>query len=158
MTEALKKKYGNKPISRAKVVQKLIDMRPAANNAGSCTLVFDRIRMLINQMFPYSFVKNVLISTQEKEEIKIEDIMEQLEKQIDTKKYVELRLRIFTKGEYPKKRIENSHSEQDSPAAKSCVFCKSGNHVTGSCKAVIDVQSRRNAVRDEKIVLEALFY
>ncbi|KHJ87534.1 hypothetical protein OESDEN_12689 [Oesophagostomum dentatum] len=173
MTEALKKKYGNKPINRAKVVQKLIDMRPAANNAESCTLVFDRIRMLINQMvsagqdirnmqdalwtekilekFPYSIVKNVLISTQEKEEIKIEDIMEQLEKQIDAKKYVESRLRNFTKGEYPKKRAENSYNEQDSPAAKSCVFCKSGNHVTGNCKTVTDIQSRRNAIRDEKL-------
>ena len=110
MIEALKKKYGNKPVNRAKVVQKLVDMRPAANNAESCTYVYDKIRMLINQMvsagqdirkmqdalwaekilekFPYNTVKNVLISTQEQDETSVDDIMEALEKQIEAKKYV----------------------------------------------------------------------
>lgn len=50
MTEALKKNYSNKAVNRAKVVQKLVVMSPAMNNADSCNTVFDKIRMLINQM------------------------------------------------------------------------------------------------------------
>ncbi|PIO53477.1 hypothetical protein TELCIR_25187, partial [Teladorsagia circumcincta] len=122
MIEALEKKYGNKPINRAKIVQRLIDMRPAANNADACYNVFDKIRMLINQMvsagqdiriaqdalwtekilekFPYSIVKNVLIATQSKDEVKIDDIMNELEKEIEAKKYVESRLRNFPKYDH----------------------------------------------------------
>ncbi|VDO36337.1 unnamed protein product [Haemonchus placei] len=82
-------------------------MRPAANNATACNNVFDKIRMLTNQMvsagqdtrivqdalwtekvlekFPYSIVKNVLITTQNKEEVKIEDIVNELGKEIGAK-------------------------------------------------------------------------
>ncbi|KHJ80491.1 hypothetical protein OESDEN_19834, partial [Oesophagostomum dentatum] len=92
MIDTLKKKYGNKPVNRAKIVQKLVDLPCAKNNAESCTNIFDKIRMLINQMisagqdilsmqdamwtekilekFPYSIVKNVLISIQDMPEVK----------------------------------------------------------------------------------------
>ncbi|CAJ0591216.1 unnamed protein product [Cylicocyclus nassatus] len=85
--ETLKKKYSNRPVNRARVVQKLVDMRPATNTAESCSDTHDKIRMLINQLvsagqdirkmqdalwtekilekFPYIIVKNVLTSTQE---------------------------------------------------------------------------------------------
>ncbi|EYC27635.1 hypothetical protein Y032_0009g837 [Ancylostoma ceylanicum] len=173
MTNALKKKYGNKPTNRAKIVQKLIDMRPAANNAESCTHVYDKIRMLINQMvsagqdirnmqdalwtekilekFPYSIVKSVLISTQDQEETKIEHIMEELEKQIDAKKYVESRLRNFTKGEHPRMRTESAQNEQRSSNTNECVFCKSNTHAALNCNSVTDVQVRRNIVKDRKL-------
>ncbi|KAK6734800.1 hypothetical protein RB195_018156 [Necator americanus] len=108
MVGTIKKKYGNKPINRAKIVQKLIDLPCARNNAENCTYIFDKIRMLINQMvlagqdipntqdvmwkerilekFPYNIVKNVLISIQEMEDVKVENVMEQLEKEINAKK------------------------------------------------------------------------
>ncbi|KAK6735921.1 hypothetical protein RB195_018903 [Necator americanus] len=108
MVETIKKKYGNKPINRAKIVQKLIDLPCERNNVENCTYIFDKIRMLINQMvsagqdisntqdamwterilekFPYNIVKNVLISIQEKEDVKVENVMEQLEKEINAKK------------------------------------------------------------------------
>ncbi|KAL6739059.1 hypothetical protein Aduo_012548 [Ancylostoma duodenale] len=50
MINAPKKKYGNKPTNRAKTVQKLIDLPAAKNNADSCMFIFDKIRMLMNQM------------------------------------------------------------------------------------------------------------
>ncbi|EYC43182.1 hypothetical protein Y032_0501g2606 [Ancylostoma ceylanicum] len=166
MINALKKKYGNKPINRAKVVQKLVDLRPAANNAESCTFVYDKIRVLINQMvsagqdvrrmqdalwtekilekFPYSIVKNVLIATQEMDEIKIDDIKDAPEKQIEAKKYVESRLRNFTKSDNPKKRSDNIQREFATINRKSCVFRKAPNHESINCKTVNDVQARRN--------------
>ncbi|EYC10154.1 hypothetical protein Y032_0057g2793 [Ancylostoma ceylanicum] len=180
MINALKKKYGNKPTNRAKIVQKLIDMRPAANNAESCTYVYDQIRMLINQMvsagqdirnmqdalwtekilekFPYSIVKSVLISTQDQEETKIEDLMEELEKQIDAEKYVESRLRNFAKGEHPRKRTEFTRNEQQRSNTNECVFCTSNTHAALNCKSVTDIQVRRNTVKDRKLCWKCFSY
>ncbi|VDO77028.1 unnamed protein product [Haemonchus placei] len=100
----------------------LIGMRPASNSAAACNNVFDKIRMLVNQMvsagqliriaqdalwtekildeFPYSMKKKVLITIQSKGEVKIEDIMNELEKEIEVKKFVKSRLRNFSKHDY----------------------------------------------------------
>ncbi|KAL6738168.1 hypothetical protein Aduo_011745 [Ancylostoma duodenale] len=178
MINALKKKYGNKPINRAKVVQKLVDLRPAANNAENCTYVYDKIKVLINQMvsagqdirkmqdalwtekilekFPYSIVKSVLITTQEMDEIKIDDIMDALEKQIEAKKYVESRLRNFSKFDHPKKRSDNTKREFSTINTKSCVFCEAPNHESVNCKSVTDVQTRRNTKEIQINVLRHL--
>ncbi|KAK6735718.1 hypothetical protein RB195_018757 [Necator americanus] len=108
MNNALKKKYGNKPTNRAKIVQKLINLPAAKNDADSCMNTFDKIRMLMNQMvsagqnipqmqdamwtekilekFPYTIVKNVLVTIQDQDEVKIEDVMDHLEKEINAKK------------------------------------------------------------------------
>ncbi|KAL6733107.1 hypothetical protein Aduo_003788 [Ancylostoma duodenale] len=149
MTNALKKKYGNKPTNRAKIVQRLINMRPAANNAESCIYVYDKIRRPMDgkkilEKFPYSIVKSVLISTQHQEETKIEDIMEELEKQLDAEKTVESRLRNFTTEEHPKITMEFTRNEQDSSNTNECVFCNSETHAGLNCVSVTDIQVRRN--------------
>ncbi|XGW33713.1 hypothetical protein V3C99_017834 [Haemonchus contortus] len=172
MIEALEKKYGNKPINRAKIVQKLIDMRPAANNAAACNNVFDKIRMLINQMvsagqdiriaqdalwtekilekFPYSIVKNVLITTQSKDEVKIEDIMSELEKEIEAKKFVESRLRNFSKHDHNGGRQRYS-SEELYEVSKACVFCKNTNHTSSYCRTVVGINERRDILKKEQL-------
>ncbi|KAK6735669.1 hypothetical protein RB195_018726 [Necator americanus] len=50
MVETIKKKYDNKPINIAKIVQKQIDLPCARNNVKNCTYISAKIRMLINQM------------------------------------------------------------------------------------------------------------
>ncbi|KAL6724140.1 hypothetical protein Aduo_019055 [Ancylostoma duodenale] len=126
MINALKKKFVNKPTNRAKIVQKLIDLPAAKNNADSCMFIFDKIRMLMNQMisagqnipqmqdamwtekilgkFPYTIVKNVLVTIQDQDEVKIEDVMDHIEKEITAKKYVETRLK--NRGRLEPKRIQ----------------------------------------------------
>ncbi|KAL6722431.1 hypothetical protein Aduo_017556 [Ancylostoma duodenale] len=88
---------------------------------------------------PYSIVKSVLISTQDQEETKIEDIMEELEKQIDAEKYVESRLRNFTTEEHPKITMEFTRNEQDNSNTNECVFCNSETHVASNCVSVTDI-------------------
>ncbi|EYC15188.1 hypothetical protein Y032_0037g3370 [Ancylostoma ceylanicum] len=85
------------------------------------------------------------------DEIKIDDIMDALEKQIEAKKYVESRLRNFTKFDHPKKRSDNMQREFATTNTKSCVFCKIPNHESINCKTVTDVQARRNTVKEEKL-------
>ncbi|KAK6762191.1 hypothetical protein RB195_023052 [Necator americanus] len=40
VVESIKNKYGNKPINRAKILQKLTDLLCAKNNAENCTYIF----------------------------------------------------------------------------------------------------------------------
>ncbi|KAK6763157.1 hypothetical protein RB195_023752 [Necator americanus] len=115
IVETIKKEYGKKPINRAKIAQKLIDLPSAKNNAENCPYIFDKIRMLVNQIvsagqdipntedamwtgrilekFPYNIVKNVLISIQEMEDVKVENVMEQLEKEINAKKNCRIKIK-----------------------------------------------------------------
>uniref|UniRef100_A0A7I5E795 Peptidase A2 domain-containing protein n=1 Tax=Haemonchus contortus TaxID=6289 RepID=A0A7I5E795_HAECO len=147
-------------------------MRPAANNAAACNNVFDKIRMLINQMvsagqdiriaqdalwtekilekFPYSIVKNVLITTQSKDEVKIEDIMNELEKEIEAKKFVESRLRNFSKHDHNGEREKYSR-EQPYKASKACVFCKNANHTSNYCRTVVGINERRDILKKEQL-------
>ncbi|KHJ76068.1 hypothetical protein OESDEN_24313, partial [Oesophagostomum dentatum] len=143
MIEELKRKFGNKPINRTKIVQKLMDMRPASRSAESCITTFDKIRMLINQMvsagqdirhmqdamwtekilekFPYHIVKkNVLINIQDRDEVTIDDVMKEIDKEITAKKFIESRLGHRFKGEAPKK----SDTVRGEPRRrKPCPFC-----------------------------------
>uniref|UniRef100_A0A7I4XXE2 Histone domain-containing protein n=1 Tax=Haemonchus contortus TaxID=6289 RepID=A0A7I4XXE2_HAECO len=66
----------------------------------------------ILEKFPYSIVKKVLITTQSKEEVKIEDIMNELEKEIEAKKFMESRLRNFSKHDH-------KEEEKDTPVKSS---------------------------------------
>ncbi|KHJ88957.1 hypothetical protein OESDEN_11238 [Oesophagostomum dentatum] len=114
MVETLKKKYGNKPINRSRIVQRLVNMRTATNTADDCVTVLDKVKMLINLMvsaghdirktedpiwtetilnkFPNAIVKKVLLEIQEKEEVTIENVIDSLEKQVNAKVYVDTRL------------------------------------------------------------------
>uniref|UniRef100_A0A7I5EAI6 Peptidase A2 domain-containing protein n=1 Tax=Haemonchus contortus TaxID=6289 RepID=A0A7I5EAI6_HAECO len=147
-------------------------MRPAANNAAACNNVFDKIRMLINQMvsagqgiriaqdalwtekilekFPYSIVKNVLITTQSKDEVKIEDIMNELEKEIEAKKFVESRLRNFSKHDHNGER-ERYSSEELYKDSNACVFCKSTDHTSSYCRTVVGINERRDILKREQL-------
>ena len=172
MTEELKKKFGNKPINRAKIVQKLIDMRAANSTAEGCAAVYDKIRMLINQMvsagqdiraiqdalwtekilekFPYNIVKNVLTSIQDKNDATISDLMHEIEKEITAKKFVESRLKNRVKPEESRKR-ENHPTEEPKKSSKCCVFCGQSSHFSTFCRTVSDIQSRRNIIKDRKL-------
>ncbi|KHJ76291.1 hypothetical protein OESDEN_24089 [Oesophagostomum dentatum] len=119
MIDALKRKYGNKPVNRARIVQRLTLLRTANITAESCSYVHDKITMLINQMvsagqdirktkdamwtetilqkFPYEIVKNVLNAIKEKDEVYVEDVMQQIKSEISTKSYVDARTKNVAK-------------------------------------------------------------
>ncbi|KAK6761356.1 hypothetical protein RB195_022425 [Necator americanus] len=107
MIEELKKKFDSKLTNRAKIVQKLVDTHPANGTAESCVATYDKIRMLINQMVSagqdkrymqdamwtekilekqLNIVKNVLTTIQNQEEVKINDVMKEIENEITAKK------------------------------------------------------------------------
>nr|CDJ84671.1 unnamed protein product [Haemonchus contortus] len=115
MTEELKMKFGNKPTNRAITVQKLAGVRAANNSAVNCAAIYDKFRKLINQMvsagqdiratqdalwtekilekFPYNIVKSVLISIQNRDNVTIEDVMQEVEKEITAEEFVQSTLK-----------------------------------------------------------------
>ncbi|KHJ87880.1 hypothetical protein OESDEN_12335 [Oesophagostomum dentatum] len=107
MIDALKKNYDNKTVNRIRIVRKLTFLRTASNAAESCSYVHDKITMLISQMvsaeqdirktkdamwtetmlqkFPYKIVRNVLLAMKERDELFVEDVMQQTESEISAK-------------------------------------------------------------------------
>ncbi|KAK6742872.1 hypothetical protein RB195_010249 [Necator americanus] len=173
MINALKKKYGNKPTNRAKIVQKLINLPAAKNDADSCMNTFDKIRMLMNQMvsagqnipqmqdamwtekilekFPYTIVKNVLVTIQDQDEVKIEDVMDHLEKEINAKKFVDARLKGRVKFEnHPNRRQYGVDVTEPPKLGKICRFCDNSNHISANCRTITDIKSRRNMVKEAR--------
>uniref|UniRef100_A0A7I4Z127 Peptidase A2 domain-containing protein n=1 Tax=Haemonchus contortus TaxID=6289 RepID=A0A7I4Z127_HAECO len=177
ITEELKKKFGNKPTNRAKIVQKLIDMRAANNSAANCAAFYDKIRMLINQMvsagqdiraiqdalwtekilekFPHNIVKSVLISIQNRDNVTIGDVMQEVEKEITAKQFVESRSKSRSNSEENKKK-EYQPKEGFMQSFKSCVFCSQTNHLSTNCRTITDPLARRNVVRDKKLCWKCL--
>ncbi|KAK6761401.1 hypothetical protein RB195_022458 [Necator americanus] len=173
MINALKRKYGNKPTNRAKIVQKLINLPAAKNDADSCMNTFDKIRMLMNQMvsagqnipqmqdamwtekilekFPYTIVKNVLVIIQDQDEVKIEDVMDHLEKEINAKKFVDARLKGRVKFEnHPNRRQYGVDVTEPPKLGKICRFCDNSNHISANCRTISDIKSRRNMVKEAR--------
>ncbi|KAK6010073.1 hypothetical protein OSTOST_24935, partial [Ostertagia ostertagi] len=111
---AADKKYGNKPVNRARIVRKLHNLQKADRSAESNEAVFDQICMLLNQMisagqdirntndamwietilgkFPQEIVEPVLMKMREKEDTTVETVLEMVEAEIATKAYVQARL------------------------------------------------------------------
>ncbi|KAL6742934.1 hypothetical protein Aduo_016027 [Ancylostoma duodenale] len=171
MVEALKKKYGNKPTNRARIVQRLTFLQPANKTAESCTYVFDKITMLINQMvsagqdirktkdamwtetilqkFPYDIIKNVLIAIKGKEEANIEDVMEEIEKEISAKTYVQSRIKVHQK-KFPEQAPESERKHIPNTSSV-CAFCDTTGHYATQCRTVTDIQARRNVVMEKRL-------
>ncbi|KHJ84902.1 hypothetical protein OESDEN_15378, partial [Oesophagostomum dentatum] len=173
MIETLKKKYGNKPINRSRIVQRLVNLKPANNTADGCVYVLDKIKMLINLMvsagldmrqtedpmwteailkkFPSSIVKKVLLDMQEKPEVTVDDLMVDLEKQINAKLYVDTRLSAHSAQGANNRNVAESQSKKEQHDKKFCVFCNAANHLSIACKTVTDVQRRRECTREKNL-------
>ncbi|KHJ92975.1 integrase core domain protein [Oesophagostomum dentatum] len=112
--ETLQENYCNQPSNRSQIVQKLVNLKAANETADSCSMIFDEIKMLTNQMvsagydvrktcdpmwsetilskFPQDIVRSVLIAGQTLERQTIDDLIGTLKKEITAKSYVENRL------------------------------------------------------------------
>ncbi|KAL6738253.1 hypothetical protein Aduo_011820 [Ancylostoma duodenale] len=158
MVNSLKKKYGNKPINRSRIVQRFVNLKPASNTAENCVYVLDKVEMLVNLMvsagldirstedpmwteallkkFPNSIVKKVLLETQEKAEVTIDDLIANLEKQINRKSTSIADSKLIETRAAPE-NLQSARKE------KSCAFCKASSHLSIACKTVTDIQRRR---------------
>ncbi|EYB96851.1 hypothetical protein Y032_0146g2533 [Ancylostoma ceylanicum] len=117
MIETLMKKHSNKPTNRARIIQQLMDLQPANKTSSSCTFVYDKISMFINQMvsagqdirrttdamwtentlqkFPHDIVERVLIRTREQHDITIDELTNEIDAEIAAKSYVQARTQIY---------------------------------------------------------------
>uniref|UniRef100_A0A7I4Z2P9 Integrase catalytic domain-containing protein n=1 Tax=Haemonchus contortus TaxID=6289 RepID=A0A7I4Z2P9_HAECO len=169
--ETLPKNNLNQPTNRAQIVQKLINMKPAANTAESCSTVFDNIQVhqmisaghdvrrtcepiwyeIILAKFPRDIVKPVLINGQSKDQQTIEDLMAQLKGEISAVLYVDCSL-----GHANKPIGANNVDHPRPQYSDKCIFCHRNNHSSlmdndnGSRKLPNDPKRREK-------VLEVLF-
>ncbi|KAL6734085.1 hypothetical protein Aduo_004665 [Ancylostoma duodenale] len=164
MVETITKRFGNKPMNRSKIVQKLFELKSAGNRAGSCQEYFDSIKTLVNQMvsagydirdtcdpmwtetilkkFPHEIVKDILVKNQETETMKVDDLLETLEREITAKAYIELRLGPSQQNSY---KTDNRYNQ-----ASTCIFCGRSNHQSLMCRTVIDKMKRRELLKQNK--------
>ncbi|KAK6736395.1 hypothetical protein RB195_019213 [Necator americanus] len=154
------------------IYETLVD-QTAKNDADSCMNTFDKIRMLVNQMvsagqnipqmqdamwtekilekFPYTIVKNVLVTIQDQDEVKIEDVMDHLEKEINAKKFVDARLKGRVKFEnHPNRRQYGVDVTEPPKLGKICRFCDNSNRISANCRTITDIKSRRNMVKEAR--------
>ncbi|KAL6738252.1 hypothetical protein Aduo_011820 [Ancylostoma duodenale] len=86
--------------------------------------------------FPNSIVKKVLLETQEKAEVTIDDLIANLEKQINRKSTSIADSKLIETRAAPE-NLQSARKE------KSCAFCKASSHLSIACKTVTDIQRRR---------------
>lgn len=166
MVDTVTKRFGNKPTNRSTIVQKLFDLRPASKQGHSCQECFDTIKTLVNQMvsagydirdtcdpmwsetilqkFPYEIVRDILVKNQSTDTLKIEELLDALEKEICAKAYVEQRL-----------GSTYSYKERDNRAQRHCqsvlcIFCGKTNHNSMVCRTMTDRQQRRAVLKEKR--------
>ncbi|KAL6738102.1 hypothetical protein Aduo_011688 [Ancylostoma duodenale] len=101
----------------------------------------------ILEKFPCNIVKNVLTTIQDNDEVKIEEVMREIEKEITAKKFIKSRLKNRFVAEAPKRTVHFA-KEENKKKAKECVFCGNQSHASAYCRSVSDVNTKRNIVRE----------
>lgn len=142
MIETLKKKDGNKPANRSRIVQQLQSLPQANKTAENNELIYDKVCVLLNQMvsvghdirsskgamwteailskFHHDIVEPVLIKMREKDDATVDSIMQMIEKKIAARSYVQSRTLSARSGNRPPP-YRNANSQH-------CVICNKGGH------------------------------
>ncbi|KAK6044468.1 hypothetical protein COOONC_18027, partial [Cooperia oncophora] len=82
-------------------------------------------------------------------DVTVEDVMQEIEKEITAKRFVDSRLKNRSKFEETKKKEFQPKDDIKKPI-KSCVFCNQVNHPTAYCRNT-DVQAKRRIVSERKL-------
>ncbi|XGW21976.1 hypothetical protein V3C99_004717 [Haemonchus contortus] len=172
IVQTLKDKFGNRPVNRSKIIQKLFDLKAAAHNAKSCDDCLDSIKALVNQMvstdydiratsepmwtetiikkFPYTIIKDVLAKYQDDKNITIGNLITLLEREISSKLFVETHW--GSESEQTREiRYTDDSGKQSQRFPRNCAFCGRNNHHSALCRTVTDIQRKRAIAKENRL-------